>query len=123
VQRRAEAAGAQLHDGDTVLFPGHSWDEYIAFYAHARVWPVPLVYYAARDGADEGWQRIEREVALAMMRGGRLYAVRIFDGDGDTRGWEELAELGLGREKVRARLTEGLTPVPEGSLVRLDPKL
>jgi hypothetical protein len=123
VQRRAEAAGAGLRDGDTVIFPGHSWDEYIGFYAHARVWPVPLVYYAGRDGADESWQRFEREVAAALMRGGRIYAVRIFDDDGDRRGWEELEQLGLTREKVRARLTEGLTPVGDGTIVRLDPKL
>ena len=70
MRRRAEAVGAVLHDGDTVIFPGHSWDEYVGFYSHARVWPVPLVYYAARDGVDEGWRRVDREVAAAMMRGG-----------------------------------------------------
>jgi hypothetical protein len=123
IQRRAERASLNLRDGDTVIFPGHSWDEYVAFYAHARVWPVPLVYYLARDGADEGWQRFEREVAATMMRGGRLYTVRIFDDDEDPRGWSELLQLGLTREQVRARITNGLTAVPEGSLVRLDPKL
>jgi hypothetical protein len=120
---RAEAAAAGLRDGDTVFFPGHSWDEYIAFYAKANVWPVPLVYYTARDGVDEGWQRIEREVAAAMMRGGHLYAARIFDDDGDARGWSELEQMGLTRQRVRARLTEALTAVPDGGIVRLDPKL
>jgi hypothetical protein len=123
IERRASACGAVLRDGDTVVFPGHSWDEYVAFYARAKVWPVPLVYYAARDGADEGWQRFEREVAATLMRGGRVYAVRIFDDDGDTRGWEELQQLGLTRDKVRERVGEGLLPVREGSLIRLDPKL
>jgi hypothetical protein len=123
IQRRAESASLHLRDGDTVIFPGHSWDEYVAFYAHAGVWPVPLVYYLARDGAEEGWQRFEREVAAAMMRGGRVYTVRIFDDDDDPRGWSELLQLGLTKEQVRARITDGLTAVPEGSLVRLDPKL
>src|SRR5262249_13122270 len=110
IQRRAESASLHLRDGDTVIFPGHSWDEYVAFYAHARVWPVPLVYYLARDGADEGWQRFEREVAATMMRGGRVYTVRIFnffgDDDDDARGWSELLQLGLTKEQVRARITD-----------------
>jgi hypothetical protein len=123
-KQRAESVAAQLSDGDTVIFPGHSWDEYISFYGKKKLWPVPLVYYAARDGVDEGWQRFEREVANALMRGGRIYAVRIFDGDGDPRGWQELQLLGVDRARVRSRLSEGLTPVPiDAKLVRLDPKL
>ena len=30
------ARAAQLHDGDLVIFPGHSWDEYVGFYGKAQ---------------------------------------------------------------------------------------
>jgi hypothetical protein len=124
-RQRAEAAAADLADGDLVIFPGHSWDEYVGFFARARVHPMPLVYYAGRDGADEAWLRFEREVAAAMMRGGRVYALRIFSDDGDVRGWSELERLGLSRERVRARLLDGRRAVDQGQggPVRLDPIL
>jgi hypothetical protein len=128
-RRRAEAAAALFHDGDLLIFPGHSWDEYISFYATARLAPLPVVYYCARDGVDEGFQRIEREVAATMMRGGTVWAVRVFDDrDDDPRGWSELGQLGVSRERLRARLTEAMrataqTPIPGLTVVRLDPIL
>jgi hypothetical protein len=128
-RRRAEAVASLFADGDTVIFPGHSWDEYVGFYSRARVWPVPLVYYAARDGVEAGWTRCDREEAAAMMRGGRVFVVRVFDDDADPRGWSELNALGISRESVRARLSEGRrvvpleSPLPGISVVRLDPIL
>jgi hypothetical protein len=126
-RHRAESAAALFHDGDLLILPGHSWDEYIGFYAAAPVHPFPVAYYAARDGLDECFARLDREVAMALLRGGQVYAVRVFDDrDDDPRGWKELEQLGLGRAQLRARLLEGLVPAPlpplEGlTVVRLDP--
>jgi hypothetical protein len=127
-KKQAIAAGAQLHDGDLVIFPGHSWDEYVSFYAKAKVEPFPIVYYAARDGARAGWERLARDAARVRAHGGHLYAIRIFDDDPDPRGWAELAALGLDRQKVRDYFTARFTVTPVAdrdayareSVVRLD---
>jgi hypothetical protein len=126
-RRRAEVAASLFHDGDLLVFPGHSWDEYLSFYAAAKLTPFPIAYYAGRDGVDACWERLEREVAAAMMRGGQVYAVRLFDErDEDPRGIKELEQLGLTRAGLRARLVDGLRPTAlhpiEGlTVVRLDP--
>jgi hypothetical protein len=122
-------AASLFHDGDLLIFPGHSWDEYISFYAAAKLTPFPIAYYVGRDGTDAAFDRLEREVAGAMMRGGQIYAVRLFDErDDDPRGLHELEPLGLTRASLRARLVEGLAPTVlrpiEGlTVVRLDPLL
>jgi hypothetical protein len=129
-RHRAEAAAARLADGDLVIFPGHSWDEYVSFYTAARLTPFPVAYYAARDGAQAAFARLDREVAATLLAGGHVYAVRILDeSDDDPRGWKELEQLGLGRAAVRARVTAGFAAAPLGAteaggeltVVRLDP--
>jgi hypothetical protein len=129
-RHRAEAAAALFSDGDLVIFPGHSWDEYVSFYAAARLTPFPVVYYAARDGAEAGFARLDREVAATLLSGGHVYVVRILDeSDDDPRGWKELEQLGLERAALRARITDGFVATPLGTteagnprtVVRLDP--
>jgi hypothetical protein len=116
VRRRAQAAAASLHDGDLVVFPGHSWDEYVGSYAHGEVEPFPIAYYAARDGLPACFARLDREIAAARRRGGRVFAARVFDDDlDDPRGFAELRLLGLDRATLRARLTERLRPRPAGA--------
>jgi hypothetical protein len=127
-RQKAEATAALLHDGDLLLFPGHSWDEYVVFYGKAQVEPFPFAYYAARDGKDACFARLQRELAAARARGGRVFGVRLFDdGDEDPRGFWELGSVGLPRAELRARLLATLTPVPLSPLsglevVRLDPR-
>jgi hypothetical protein len=127
-RQKAEATAALLHDGDLVIFPGHSWDEYIVFYGKAEVEPFPVAYYVPRDGLDAGFARLDREIAAARARGGRVFAARIFDdADEDRRGFWELATVGLAKAELRARLLQRFTPVtltPLGgfSVARLDPR-
>jgi hypothetical protein len=108
------------------VFPGHSWDEYVSFFARVRVEPFPVVYYAARDGLSACLGRLEREVAAARARGGNVYALRLFDGrDDDPRGVVELEALGLGPQPLEALLRRGFVVTPLSAdgiqLVRLDP--
>jgi len=127
VRSRAVEAAKLFHDGDLVVFPGHSWDEYVSFYAQAPLEPFPLSYYAARDGVAAGWQRLERDTEKAWARGGRVYALRFFDEhDADPRGADELAAQGLDRAALRAALRRRFSVVTVGALeaggevVRLD---
>jgi hypothetical protein len=125
-RQKAEATAALLSDADLVVFPGHSWDEYIFFYGKARIEPFPLSYYAARDGVGAGWARLDREIAAARARGGRLFVARVFDdGDEDLRGFWELGTVGLSRATLKARLAQAgravtLTPLPGLTITRLD---
>jgi hypothetical protein len=107
VKLRAEAVATLFHDGDLVIFPGHSWDEYVSFYAEAKLEPFPLSYYAARDGVAAAWRRLDREAALARGRGAQVWAIRIFESDDeepDGRGWDQLTPLGETRGRVREQL-------------------
>jgi hypothetical protein len=123
---RAEASARLLKRGDLVIFPGHSWDEYISFFARVEVEPFPVAYYAARDGAAACAERLKREIDLAHARGGRVLAARIFDElDEDRRGWDELAALKLPRAAVRRLVLSAAPPEPEvrrpgGPLVLLE---
>ncbi len=126
-KQKAELTASQLHDGDLLVFPGHSWDEYVVYYGSARFEPFPLSYYIARDGAAAGWARLDKEIALARARGGRVFAVRVFDdADVDPRGFVELATIGVTRAQLRDELSRRLHPVSlvptEGlTVTRLDP--
>ena len=126
-RQKAEATAALLRDGDLVLFPGHSWDEYVVFYGRAKIEPFPVAYYAARDGAAACWKRLDRELTSARARGGRVFVVRVFDdADEDPRGFWELSTAGVSKPQLKAKLSEGMKPVTltplEGfSVTRLDP--
>jgi hypothetical protein len=127
VRSRATEAAGLFHAGDLIVFPGHSWDEYVSFYASAELEPFPLSYYAARDGVSAGWQRLERDAEKTWARGGHIYALRFFDEhDADPRGIDELYTLGLDRAALRAELRKRFTPVTVaaleagGEVVRLD---
>jgi hypothetical protein len=127
VRSRAVEAGKRFHDGDLLVFPGHSWDEYVSFYASAKLDPLPLSYYAGRDGIAGGWQRLERDAEETWARGGHVYALRFFDDhDPDRRGLDELWALGLDLATLRAELRQRFTVVTVGALdsggevVRLD---
>jgi hypothetical protein len=122
---RAETSARALGRGDLVVFPGHSWDEYVSWYAGAQVEPFPVAYYAARDGVDACFARLGREIDAARARGGRVYAARLFDElDDDRRGWDELTALGLPRAAVRGRVLEARAGAkvtwPGGTLARIE---
>jgi hypothetical protein len=126
-RQKAEATASLLGDGDLVIFPGHSWDEYIVFYGKPRIEPFPVSYYAARDGNAACWARLDKEIAAARARGGRVFAVRVFDdADQDPRGFWELGTIGVSRAALKEELSRRAQPVTlvplEGfSVTRLDP--
>jgi hypothetical protein len=126
-RQKAEATAALLHEGDLLLFPGHSWDEYVVFYGKPNVEPFPISYYAARDGAAACWARLDREVQAARARGGRIYVVRVLDdGDQDPRGFWELDTVGVSRTLLKERIARIGKPAPLQPLggltvTRLDP--
>jgi hypothetical protein len=126
-KQKAELTAAQLRDGDLLIFPGHSWDEYVVFYGAAKIEPFPVSYYAARDGAAAAWTRLDKEIAEARARGGRVFSVRVFDdADEDPRGFWELGTVGVSRAALREELVKRGRPVTivptEGlSVTRLEP--
>jgi hypothetical protein len=127
VRSRAQAAASLLRDGDLAVFPGHSWDEYVGFYGDRAIEPFPIAYYAARDGVDAGFRRLELELARAAARGGRVFALRVYDDDDeDPRGFAELKQLGLDRARLRALVGARLAiaerlRVEDLTVVRLEP--
>ena len=123
---RADAAASVMRDGDLVLFPGHAWDEYVGFYTGTRIEPFPFAYYAGLSGHDGCLAALEKEIAEARARRGRIFAVRLFDDtDPDTRGFYELAALGFSPTDLRAALARfRKTPIPtrepKVTVIRLD---
>jgi len=126
-KQKAELTAAQLRDGDLLIFSGHSWDEYVSFYGSAHIEPFPVSYYAARDGVAAAWTRLDKEIAEARARGGRVFCVRVFnDADEDPRGFWELGTVGLSRADLREGLAKRGRPVTivptEGlTVTRLEP--
>ena len=126
-RQKAELTASQLHDGDLLIFPGHSWDEYVVYYGTAHFEPFPVSYYAARDGAAAAWARLDKEVAAARARGGRVFCVRVFDDrDEDPRGFWELGTVGVSRAQLKDALTErghpvAIVPTDGLTVTRLDP--
>jgi hypothetical protein len=126
-RQKAELTAAQLHDGDLLIFPGHSWDEYVVYYGAAHFEPFPLSYYAARDGAQAAWLRLDKEIAAAHARGGRVFCVRVFDdADQDPRGFWELGTVGVSRASLKEALARRgrpvtMTPAEGLTVTRLEP--
>jgi hypothetical protein len=131
-RHRAEMVGALVRDHDLLVFPGHSWDEYVSFFSHKDVEPFPFSYYAARDGLAACVRRLEKEVSTTRARGGRVLAIRLFDDhDEDPRGIDELKALDLDRTRLRALVIAAsgipaeavsqLAEVEGQRVVRLDP--
>jgi len=110
VERHVAELAPALRDGDLVVFPGHSWDEYVWLYGRARVEPFPISYYAARDGFEAALSRLRRDLARVEAAGGRAVTARLFvPWDGDGRGFDELRLLGLDRDALERRLSEAFT--------------
>jgi|GEM_PF-2380592 len=126
VKVRAVAAAQATQPGDLLVFPGHSWDEYVPLYARGRVEPFPLAYYVARDGEKAALDHLEADARRVIAAGGRLVSLRLFgDFDGDARGFEEMQLLGVGRKELEADLSARfeISPLDPGSgAVRLVPR-
>ena len=126
-RQKAELTASQLHDGDLLVFPGHSWDEYVVFYGSAKIEPFPIAYYAARDGAPAAWARLDKEIAATRAHGGRVFVVRVFnDGDQDPRGFWELGSIGLSRQTLKEELEKrghavSFSPAEGLTVTRLEP--
>ena len=126
-RQKAELTAAQLRDGDLLVFPGHSWDEYVVYYGTAKLEPFPVSYYVARDGAAAAWARLDKEIGEARARGGRVFCVRVFDdADEDPRGFWELGTAGVSRTVLREAMQKRGRPVTivpaEGlTVTRLEP--
>jgi len=110
---RAVAAAALVEDGDLILSPGHGWDEYLGFVARRHTHALPLVYHAALKGRARLASTVAAEVAATRAAHHRVLFVRM-TGDGDPRGWKELAPLGIDRTNID-------TFLPSGTRVRLGP--
>ena len=122
---RADAASAPLARDDLVLFPGHSWDEYVGFYAGKQIVPFPLAYYAGRDGKEAMVKRLDEEIKRARARKSNIWAVRLYDDEEDSRGFYELQTLGLPRAALLDLLTrfhavKFTTVEPRVNIWRLD---
>lgn len=103
---RSQAISALLRPGDTLLYPGHTWDEYIGFYEDAPVERFILASFAGEEQGDHDalLQRLERRIEATFRRGGRVVAVRVFDPPNSHHGWSLLRALGIPRDDVLARL-------------------
>lgn len=126
-RQKAELTAAQLRDGDLLIFPGHSWDEYVVYYGAPRIEPFPVAYYAARDGVPAAWARLDKEIGEARARGGRVFCVRVFDdADQDPRGFWELGTVGVSRSALKEGLEKRgrpvtITPAEGLTVTRLEP--
>jgi hypothetical protein len=108
VRTRAEAAAAQVADGDLVIGPGHGWDEYVGFWRGPRVETLPLVYWAGAVGRAQLATVVARRVEEARAGGHSVWLARMRGADGDPMGWKELRLFGIGVADAR-RMVLGAT--------------
>lgn len=103
---RSRAISGLLHEGDLLLYPGHTWDEYVGFYETAPVERFILASFAGEEQGDGGrlLARLRREVNATHARGGRVIAIRVFDAPDSHHGWSLLRALGIPRDDVMAEL-------------------
>jgi hypothetical protein len=127
---RADAATEPMKDGDLVIFPGHSWDEYIGFHSGRRVVRLPLAYYAGVLGKEGARARVERDVRGAWARGARVWLARFIEAKPDEPGMFELAQLGFPQDEQRglwarwnAELVDTSEPSVKVVLLRERPRL
>ncbi len=111
---RAHAIVANVHVGDLVICPGHSWDEYVGFYERVDVEMFPIVYYA---GKLHEMTRVKEQLASAIARArdrhARIFLVRWQDSS-DANGWKELALFGVTPSTIDALLPSPTTKVIRG---------
>lgn len=99
---RSRAVSALLHDGDLLLFPGHTWDEYVGFYEDAPVERFILASFAGEERGDREafLERLESRIEATHRRGRRVVAVRVFDEPDSHHGWSLLRAMGIPRDDV-----------------------
>jgi hypothetical protein len=99
---RSAAVTALLEEGDLLLYPGHTWDEYIGFYEDAPVERFILASFAGEEQGDREafLARLRERLEATFARGGRVVAVRVLDGPDSHHGWSLLAALGIPRDDV-----------------------
>jgi hypothetical protein len=99
---RSHAVTALLRDGDTLLFPGHTWDEYVGFYEDARIERFILASFGGeeRGNRDALLQRLRDRIDATHRRGNRVLSVRVLDAQDSHHGWSLLRAMGISRDDV-----------------------
>ena len=103
---RSRAISQLLREGDLLLYPGHTWDEYVGFYETAPVERFILASFAGEEQGDAEalFDRLHRAIDTTHRRGGRVIAVRVFDAPDSHHGWNLLRAFGIPRDDVLAHL-------------------
>lgn len=103
---RSRAISQILEEGDLLLYPGHTWDEYIGFYEDAPVERFILASFAGEEQGDREafMTRLEERLEATFERGGRVIAVRVFDAPDSHHGWSLLRALNIPRDDILALL-------------------
>lgn len=119
-RRRADEVTARLHEGDLVVSPGHSWDEYVGFYRPLALDHFPVIFYCGQLGGSGAaraalWQR----AAWARARGGAVWFLR-GDEPASSPGWKDLGQFGVSQANVDELLPGRRVPVAPG-LDRIEP--
>jgi hypothetical protein len=103
---RSRAISTLLRRGDLLLYPGHTWDEYIGFYETVPVERFILASFAGEEQGDAGalFARMHRRIEATHGRGGRVFAVRVFEPSDSHHGWSLLRSMDILRDDVLAQL-------------------
>jgi hypothetical protein len=103
---RSQGISPLLRQGDLLMYPGHTWDEYIGFYEDTPVERFILASFAGEEQGDREafLARLEGALQRTHRAGGRVIAVRVFDPPDSHHGWSLLQALGVARDDVLALL-------------------
>ncbi len=92
---RAARTASSINDGDLVISPGHSWDEYVGFAERRHVDHFPLVYFAGQLGTKEKVAAaLNQQIERTWQNGHEVHLVRMGIADDDA-GWRELQQFGI----------------------------
>ncbi len=105
---RSAAISGELRSGDLLLYPGHTWDEYVGFYEDVPVERFIIASFAGeeRGDAEALLARLRTRSDATHERGGRVVAVRVFDVPDSHHGWSLLRAMDIPRDDVLAVLAD-----------------
>jgi len=126
-RERARAMSERLETRELVVSPGHGVDEIVGFFERVEPERLLLAYEAGRlrSAGDAVLDEMATRVRAAIADGRPVRVVRVFEDDGDARGWKDLKRIfGIEREQVIERLEViGVRRPPAGAaFARVEPR-
>lgn len=102
VREKSSYISSFLKEGDMIVYPGHSWDEYIGFYEGKNVKRFILTSIAGELRGDKKTllNRLEQEIRDVLSCGSRVILVRVLEPPVEPFGWDLMKIMKINRDEI-----------------------